>query len=738
MTRTFLSSSLLLLSSLASAQDKIINNFYNEINPATIASLKKSINASSYRIITVDLQQLYTELESAPHRDGLKTGVPLQIELPQPDGSIKRYQVMENSTLNPELSAQFPMIKTYDGYGIDNPGELAKFDLTPNGFHAMILSPGKSPVFIDPLQTGKTEFYIIYYKKDSINTSKLKCGVHSENTLNYNQVAFQHFADFNPCELKKYRLAIAATAQYTQFYGGTVPAAQAAQTTTINRVNGVYETDMAITLEIIGTNANIIYTNPNNQPYTSGNPNAMIEQNQVNVDAVIGTANYDIGHVVDAAGSGLAQIGCVCDPDIKAMGVTGRTAPVGDAFDIDYVAHEIGHQFSAQHVQNNDCERNPPTAVEPGSGSTIMGYSGICEPNIQSNSDAYFNGISLQQMGNFVASPANNCAVTTPIPAAPIIQRTNIAPITFIPVLTPFALTANALSPVNTAALTYTWEQMDNEITPQPPVSTSTGGPNFRSRLPKSSGTRYLPDLISLANNGPFTWEVLSSVSRNLNFKVSVRNNTPGGSCNAYTDVRLMTTEAAGPFVVTYPAQSGVNWSGISPERVNWNIANTNAFPVNASLVNISLSTDGGQSYPYVLATEVANIGRAEICVPNIGTTTARIMVQACNGTFFNISPNNFIINAVPARAPQLLKADRNGMNTREAFVLYADCIPPSNELYSVNGSPGATIRLDHKNHRFIIGNITTPKRTVVTITAKDSNGISRTSNPVTIPSILS
>ena len=372
----------------------------------------------------------------------------------------------------------------------------------------------------------------------------------------------------------------------------------------MNRVNGIYETDMAITMQIIANNNLIIYTDPNNQPYTSGKPHLEITENQSNIDTVIGSANYDIGHVVDAAGSGLAAVGCVCNVSIKAEGVTGTENPNGDPFDIDYVAHEMGHQFGAHHTQNNDCNRHDPTAVEPGSGSTIMSYAGICPPNVQKNSNAYFNGINLQEMGAFVSSPTHNCAVKTSIPPAAVITSTNGFHV--IPANTPFALTAVAKQNGGSNALSYDWEQMDNEISQQPPVSTATGGPNFRSFLPSLNATRYFPNLTAIANNGPFTWEVLPSVSRPMKFRVTVRKNTPGGSCNSYSDVTVTTDSNAGPFKVTSPGLSGSGWVANTFKTVTWNVANTNFPPVNAQFVNILLSVDGGTTYPYSVVTGAA------------------------------------------------------------------------------------------------------------------------------------
>lgn len=726
---------MVLLLSVTSAQGKTIDVFQD----VTFSSINKSnsiqlIHARRYRAVKVNMVRLRDELKGVAHRGSIATIPELIINLPLPDGSTHQYHVLQNDTMHPALAAQFPEIKTYDGYGIDNKNEFVKFDVTPRGFHAMILSPGKSPVFIDPYLKGTTRYLMVYEKKNFI-TNKTMINDNVLPKLNYfNKTA--SFVNYSSCNLKQYRLALAATAQYTLFFGGTVPQALAAQVTTMNRVNGVYETDIAVTMQIISNNNTIIYTNPAAQPYTSGNGVAMAAENQNNLDAVIGTNNYDIGHVFDQniANSGFAP-GLVCNAASKAEGVTGSIAPVGDPFDIDFVAHEMGHQFDADHTQNNPCNRNDPTAVEPGSGSTIMGYAGICAPNVQANSNAYFHGISLEQIGAYVSGAGGVCAVQTAIGVAPTIAPPgNIT----IPASTPFLLTASATGP-GSNGFTYVWEQMNNAISPQPPQSNSIDGPNFRSVLPTLNPIRYLPNLTALANNGPFTWEVLSDVSRTMNFRITVRRNEPGGSCNAYQDMSVAIDAGSGPFLLTYPSAAGIQWLGTTQQTVRWNVANTNNPPVNAAQVDLLLSTDGGFTYPMTLVQGAPNNGQRVITVPNINTATARMMVRA-NGTFFSISANNFSIASVvsPVTAPQLTEAVRNPLNKNNAFVYYSSLGNVTvNDRFSLNGVQAAGVTLDIARGRFVISLINTPRRVENVSINVLRGGLSATSNTVTIPGIL-
>ena len=578
--------------------------------------------------------------------------VPVFITIPRPDGTFGTYQVHENETMSEGLAAQFPEIRSYDGIAMDNSGEVVKFDLTPQGFHAMTLVPGKPTLFIDPYSFGggDIENYLVYSRTDFTADKTFAC--HLEEILpteikgsNDNIVK-----SFGNCTKRTYRLALAATGEYTVFHGGTVALAQAAQVTTMNRVNGVYMRDLAVTMTIIANNNLLIYTNGGTDPYSNGNAGTMLGQNQTNVTNVIGGANYDIGHVFGTNSGGVAMLGSVCNASLKAQGVTGSGAPVGDPFDIDYVAHEMGHQFSGNHTfrgNTGSCNGNGngPTAMEPGSGSSIMAYAGICSPqNVQPNSDDHFHGVNMNEMHVFLGAAGNGCAVSTAIPSqtAPTITGT-VGNVT-IPASTPFALTATATDP-DGDVLSYCWEQMDNQNSTQPPVGTSTNGPNFRSRTPSASGTRYFPSIASLMAGGPFTWEVLPTVSRTMNFRCTVRDNEANGGCNDHEDITITTTSTAGPFIVNYPTATGISWPGNSTQTVTWSVANTDVAPVACANVDVWISTDGGATFS-VIANNVPNDGSQMITVPNTATTTAIVMVMCENGTFFDVSNNVFTITA--------------------------------------------------------------------------------------------
>ena len=302
-----------------------------------------------------------------------------------------------------------------------------------------------------------------------------------------------------------------------------------------------------VRMEIVANNDQIIFLDAATDGLSNNAAAELIGQSQSVCDSQIGSANYDVGHIFSTGGGGLARLGVVCADGRKARGITGLGVPINDPFDIDYVSHELGHQFGANHTQNNSCNRNNPTAIEPGSASTIMGYAGICVPNVQNKSDDYFHTVSIGEMWNILQN-TGTCAVTTNTGnSAP---TSNADPDVSIPRLTPFVLRGTATDADGLSSLTYNWEQIDHETGSMPPSTTNAQGPMFRSLPSKSVPERYMPDLsIVVVGNMSSTWEVVPSVARDMEFAFTVRDNHPGGG-NSARDDKVVTVVDVIPFVV--------------------------------------------------------------------------------------------------------------------------------------------------------------------------------------------
>ena len=612
-----------------------------ELSPGTLE--KNGLSVSKFKLFQLDVHQLVQPLsdqKNAARNSSVKTVLPF----PTATGHLQRFSVQPAATLHPDLAKKFPTIQTFEGVGLDDPTATIRFEITPNGFSGMIWSTQQGTQVIQALDSEQeNRQYIVFSKKSVSRSHKNHFNCQTDHIDQANIIAGQvSRSRNNDGFLRRYRLALAVTGEYTTLYGGTKAGAMAAMATTINRVNGILKRDVAVELQLVANNDQIIFTNAATDGYTNNDSGKLLDENQLNVDNIIGNNNYDIGHVFSTGNGGVAYLGSVCASNIKAGGVTGSQLPQGDAFDVDYVTHEIGHQLGANHTQNNDCSSTFATSFEPGSGSTIMGYAGICFPNVQTNSDDYFHSISIDQIKGFVAGSADGCAIKIPLNNnAPSVS----AGLDYtIPHSTPFELTGTATDADNDG-LTYAWEQMDNTPAPMPPLATSDKGPAFRSLAPVNSPIRQFPAKGATKNHTPSTWEVLSSVSRDMKFRLTVRDNFSGGGNVTHDEMVLTIADNAGPFKVASPNGGEVLAAGI-PHTLTWDVSGSNQAPVNCTAVDIFLSTDGGETYPIVLAENVPNDGSADISFQNtMVTANARIKIKGHGNVFFDVSDTNFQID---------------------------------------------------------------------------------------------
>lgn len=624
-------------------------------------------------LFTLNLDQLRTVLANAPQRfsDAKRNGITLSI--PNENGILESFRVYENSVLDPSLAARYPEIKSYIGIGIDNPTATTYFSLSPLGFKGMTLSADKAAVFIEPISQDLTT-YTVYRKSDKTGAlTPFECSVIDDVAPQVDPSTLRPNADDST--LRTFRLAMSCTGEYTAYFGGTKALALAAINNSITRCNGVFEKDFGVRLVIIANTDLVIYTNASTDPYAAATSlSQWNSQLQSTLTSVIGEANYDVGHLFGATGGGgnAGCIGCVCVNGSKGSAYTSPAngIPAGDTFDIDYVAHELGHQFGANHTFSMSNEGTGAN-MEPGSGSTIMGYAGITAQDVQPNSDAYFHAISIQQVTNNIKAKTcqTNTATGNAVPTA------NAGLDYTIPRSTPFVLTGSGTD-ANGDALTYNWEQFDNAAstatgTSSAASATRTSGPTFRSYNSTTSPVRYFPRLQSVLAGATttagteITVEALPSVARTMNFRLTVRDNRAGGSANNSDDMIVTVNGTAGPFTVSAP-NTAVTYAGNSTQTVTWNVAGTTANGVNCANVDILLSTDGGFTYPFTLAAATPNDGTQAVTIPNLAGTTNRIMVKGTNHIFFDVSNANFTItNSAPdTTAPTAATLSASGTTT--------------------------------------------------------------------------
>lgn len=664
------------------------NTFWSSTNESSIRLAgERQITPQKYRTFSLTGSTLKEKLFHAPHEKNVSVyKSDCIIFLPVPNGSFQRFRVVESPIVAEESVAAFPDMKTFSVKGIDDEDAIGRLDWNEFGFHGMISSI-KGDFFIDPFCVNNVKDYQSYYTADFVKPISQRI---TEGDMY--QPEGQRKPEANPeqtsgakiaasacvgADLRTYRIAVACTGEYakaaTSMTAPTVAQVYARIVTSVNRVNLVYQKEVSVRLLLIATETVVVFTDPATDPFTgNNNSGTLLGESQSVITSNIGSANFDIGHTFSTGGGGLASLGVVCSNSGKAQGITGSTYPVGDPYDIDYVAHEIGHQFRGNHTFNantGSCNgnRNSSTSVEPGSGVTIMAYAGICSPNdVANHSIPYFHAVSYDEIVNFTnAGGGNTCPVTTTTGnQAPVV----IAPNNYtIPISTPFILTGSATDP-DGDKLYYSWEEMDAGTAG---TNWNAGtAPYFRSYAPDTAispgaaYSRYFPKK-SVALSGNFTLtigEFLPKTAQILKFRLTARDNKVGGGGVCYAGM-IVTLDAAGPFTVTYPSTPGIVWPVNSMQTITWDVNGTDQAPVSCDSVRVLISYDAGTTFS-VLLNSTPNDGMEPIIVPALAstTTTCRIKVESKGNIFYDTGNSNFTISTLDVGIKQVSQNNPVGL----------------------------------------------------------------------------
>jgi hypothetical protein len=651
-------------------------SYWSQVDSNRSAVSFDELKPNSYQINTLDFEAFRDEALKAFPREFARRASDVMLSFPNVEGDLEQFRIEEVAIFSEEVAAEFPKIKAYVGYGVDTPGARVRFTVSPQGVQSMLTYPDQPRIFTVPTSKGNNTEYITYQNASRKEIKKRFECLTEEVAMMGIPSTFQT-RDADDQLLRTFRIAISASGDYTQFWddgdnsnGDARMDAMAQIASTLNRNNEIYEVDMAINFQLV-TGSSLIYTNPNSDPYTSFG--SLSSQLQNTLTSNIGEPNYDIGHLFHFGtnssnlGNGSAGcIGCVCVDGQKGRGFSSHifegqngSPYMSDYFDVDYVAHEIGHQMGANHTWAFSTE-GTGVNVEPGSGTTIMAYAGITGVNdVQDHSDPYFHYNSILQILNTVA--VRTCWTSVPITNNP--PAANAGDNYTIPQGTAFVLRGSATDPDGADQLTYTWEQIDNGVSSFSNFGpTRTSGGMFRSRPPSTSPDRYMPTLPRilegrLTETGPVqnaentSWETVATVSRTMNFALTVRDRSIANGVGQFPqssfDVMTVTVEdGTGPFEVTSQTTNEL-WEEDESQTITWDVAGTDFVPIGTTEVNILLSIDGGFTYPFTLASATANDGTETITVPDIGvnsTTEARIMVEANDNIFLAVNSTNFTI----------------------------------------------------------------------------------------------
>lgn len=571
----------------------------------------------------------------------------LKLDLPLPNGQLITVSVLVDTILPANLMAKYPSIKTFRIIP-DNFLVSGKLDITSNGFHASIQTRQGETLFIDPVTLSKS-IYASYRKSDQeqVNEIPFSCSANLNGDVLERLSLSTALKTYGRTQdsLLNYRIAIAATGEYTARHGGTIEGALSAIVTTLNRVNQVFEQDLGVHLSLVENNDQLIYQDAQSDPYFSESQGELLAQNQHNIDRVIGSSNYDVGHLFTTNGGGLAAIAGVCSGSRKGQGISGIKNPLSDSFDLDFVAHEIGHQLGATHTFNGSqglCSgdtRTARTAFEPGSGSSIMSYAGYCgQDNLQTNTDAMFHIGSIQQVRSFLTTGRGaQCGTySQPENSSPQVNAGNNHS---IPAGTPFELEGEAIDPDNDQ-MVYTWEQVDaGERSPE----NLDRGDNalFRIHMPSASKKRSFPPILDIITHSTKRGENLPIQQRQLSFRFVAQDgyNTPKSD-----EISVQVQRTGSRFALNLPRSQ---YALGDTHRILWNVADTDKAPINCESVDILLSEDDGYHFPHMVGENLPNSGEAWVTMPSNITPTSRgrFKISCSNNIFFALSYRNFLLN---------------------------------------------------------------------------------------------
>ena len=710
------------------------NELWQKVNPSSVFAKNQAITDDERLYYTLNDSFLKQKLAKTLVASDDK--ITAEITFPNVKGILERFSVWQSSNFDPELQAKYPDIRAYEGVGIDDKAARIYFSVSPLGLQTMILRKDSNDEFIENNPESESQYMVFASKNNNLSKSRLACATIDMPNVVSNYGSTSKIGASNKV-FKTLRLALSCTAEYTTYFGGTKTGALTGMNATMTRVNAIFARDLAVKLVLIPNNEAVIYTDVSTDPYSAASAGSAGSWNlevQRTLTSVIGNDNYDIGHLFGASGGGgdAGCIGCVCvnpeNSNSKAKGSAftspSNAIPKGDTFDIDYVAHEFGHQLGANHSFSYSLEYEG-VSVEPGSGSTIMGYAGVTDDyDVQPRSDDYFAYVSILQIQNNLSG--KSCPISTPILNTPPVINAGLD--YTIPKETAFVLNGGGSDAENDTIM-YCWEQNDSAATTSGSNSraylTKPDGPMFRSFAPTISPRRYFPsfDLV-LQNRLSSNWESVSSISKTMRFTLTGRDNATNDSAQTSTDLMLVTVNAStGPFVLTSQNTDNISWTNASQQLVTWNVNNTTSL-VGSSTVNIKLSTDGGLTFSTVLASNTPNDGSEVITVPaDVKATNCRILIEPTANIYFAVNSKPFSIGYTTV-------TNCNSYSFGNAFVIpYSNSftsrtltVPASAKIIS---DVNISVNVTHTNMSDLEFQIVSPQGTVVNLFYKDCVGSS-------------
>jgi len=652
MKRIILNSTLIfaLLSAGVSFSNKPL---WEKTNPTNAPQQFEIANdVADYQMFHLSTQKIKDYLSTAGK--SVKEGVELQLPVGK-EGEMKTFIVWETPIMQKGLASKMEHVKTYTGFAKDKHSITTKIDFTSVGFRGAIYT-SSDIYFINPYTNQQQSDYYMYYNREDVKTlSPVTCDIDA-SLLYDNKLTEGELLSARMNQRSVYRIAISTTGEYAQSVASPADVVSVMEViiSTLNRVNGVFERELALTYELVDNNEDVVFTNPVSDPYSCNDQNdCLIDEVASVLSNIIGINNYDVGHIFNTAGGGIAALNSLCqNSNVKGMGVSTTTGPD----DIGTILHELGHQMSANHSFSSaeggcDGNGNPSTNYEPGSGNTIMSYLGACAPdNLPGQRLLYYNAYSLKEMTTYLDMVSSFCGEHYPINTEITFELEEEE--YYVPKFTPYELKLNEASgPHPSAEIIYNWEQYQsgNYGASEADGSDATEGPIFQFKKPGEDLHRLFPDIGFILNDSySGVGERLSNVARDVVFRGTARIffQGYGGFKTSENETKIIVTNNQ-KFRVTGPSNDET-WNPGEVKTITWDAGGSNSSPVNTGYVSIYLSLDNGQTYPFLIVSNAPNTGSYEYTVHDIGTSSGRIKVQGSGNVFFDIGKGKLNITGDP------------------------------------------------------------------------------------------
>ncbi|MDO8969463.1 MAG: zinc-dependent metalloprotease family protein, partial [Saprospiraceae bacterium] len=494
------------------------------------------------------------------------------IDLPLPDGSFQKFKIWESALMEPALAAKFSNIKTYLLKGVDDPFASGRMMVSPDEFSAFFTSHQfGQDVFIRKALKNSAAVYLSYWGKFD---PELEIPFHcqweaSPDNPDISQDNRMPGANETGDILRVFRLAMTIPGKLSENYGWTTKAqAMGALVAFLGTLNAIFERDLSVRFVLPAKQDEIIFVSSAADPFTALGGGEAANENIAVINQLIGQEGFDVGLIFVTGACCAAGKPVICG-DYKAWNFSAF-------WSLRVTAHEIGHQFDGDHTWTSCGPSNNGQfgTNEYGSGTSILSYAYICgiDNILPVGDERYFGVYSQIQMTNHINARTCYKSLETgnhiPVSSVP-------ASGFFIPISTPFELVGTA-SDVDGDHLTYSWEQVNirnidftsSTISIQTPPTPDDGNvPITRIFNPSTSPRRTIPQLPDILSNTSSVNERLPTYSRNLKYRMYVRDNHPGAGGTTHEEVSFEVDGSAGPFLVTEP-NTCVSWPAGSSQTI--------------------------------------------------------------------------------------------------------------------------------------------------------------------------